>query len=87
MNLANDLVPRHLLWGLLQEYGLSGLFFNVIQSLYEQSESCACILGVKLKPLKWVSEYILSALLFVVFMDRVSRHSKCWRGVQYGGLR
>ena len=76
---AYDRVDRGLLWGVLEEYGVSGSLIRAIASLYSKSRSCVRVLGRK-------SEYfsvgaglrqgcVLSPLLFIIYMDRIVRRS------------
>lgn len=46
-----DCVFQHMLWEVLQKYGICRLVLCEICSVYEHSES-ECFLGVKLKPFK-----------------------------------
>jgi len=86
---AYNHVPWGTLWGLLQEYGVMGPLLQAIQSLYNCNESCVCILGSK-------SDSVdvglhqgcpLSPILFVIFMDRISRCSWGKESVWFGDLR
>ena len=66
---------------------MRGSFLRAIQSLYSQSESCVRILGSK-SDLFQVGVGLcqgcaLSPILFVIYMDRISR---CGHGVE-GGLQ
>ncbi|XP_056158101.1 A-kinase anchor protein 2-like, partial [Lampris incognitus] len=76
---AYDCIPWETLWRVLQEYGVPGQLLQAIQSLYNQSESFACILGTKsntfLVGAGLRQGCPLSPILFVIFMDRISRHS------------
>ena len=88
---AYDRVPRGVLWGVLREYGVPGSLLRAIRSLYSRSESCVRILGTKSSSFP-VSVGLrqgctLSPILFLIFMDRISRRSRGEEGVQYGGLR
>ena len=76
---AYDRVPREMLWKVLTEYGIHGRLLSAIQSLYNNCKSCVRINGSK-------SEYfqvqvglrqgcVLSPLLFMIFMDKLSRTS------------
>ncbi|CAF3333272.1 unnamed protein product [Rotaria sp. Silwood2] len=76
---AYDRIPRDLLWNVLKEYGIQDHLLSAIQSLYKNCQSCVRINGSK-------SDYfqvqvglrqgcVLSPLLFIVFMDKISRTS------------
>ncbi|KAL6482070.1 hypothetical protein MHYP_G00101500 [Metynnis hypsauchen] len=88
---AYDRVPRDILWEVLQEYGVPGLLLRAVRSLYSRSESCVRILNIKSDPFN-VSVGLrqgcaLSRLLFVIFMDRVSRRSRGQEGIMCGGRK
>lgn len=88
---AFDRVPRGTLWGVLREYGVPGPLIRAIRSLYNQSESCVRILGTKSSTFP-VGVGLrqgcpLSPVLFVVFMDRISRRSRGEESVRFGDLR
>jgi len=77
---AYDHVPWRILWGVLQEYGVPGPLVRAIRSLYEQSARCVRILGTKSSTFS-VGVGLhqgcpLSPILFVIFMDRISRRSR-----------
>ncbi|KAK5873269.1 hypothetical protein PBY51_018325 [Eleginops maclovinus] len=88
---AYDRVPREILWEVLREYGVRGSLLRGIQSLYSQSESCVRVLGSTSDrfPVRVGLRQgcALSPILFVIFMDRISRRSRGGRGLQFGGLR
>uniref|UniRef100_A0AAQ4PNU2 Reverse transcriptase domain-containing protein n=1 Tax=Gasterosteus aculeatus aculeatus TaxID=481459 RepID=A0AAQ4PNU2_GASAC len=88
---AYDRVPREKLWEVLREYGVRGSLLGAIRSLYAQSESCVRVLGSKSKAFPvgvgLRQGCALSPILFVVFMDRISRCSRGEEGLQFGGLR
>lgn len=67
-----DDVPWQLLWVPL---------LCAVWSLYEHSESGACLFAIKLKPFKMAVRHhpwcVSSPFLFVVFKDRISRNSQC----------
>ena len=80
-----------ILWGVLWEYGVPGPLVRAIRSLYKQSESCVRILGTKSSTFS-VGVGLrqgcpLSPILFVIFMDRISRHSRGEESVRFGDLR
>ena len=88
---AYDRVPRDVLWEELREYGVRGSLLRTIQSLYSQSESCVRILGSK-SDLFQVGVGLrqgcaLSPILFVIYMDRISRRSRGVEGLQVGDLK
>ena len=76
---------------MLREYGVRGSLLRAIQSLYSQSESCVRVLGSKSDPFPvrvgLRQGCALSPILFVIFMDRISRRSRVEGGLQFGGLR
>ena len=88
---AYDRVPRGVLWGVLWEYGVRGVLLRAIQSLYTQSESCFRVLGHKSVSFPvgvgLRQGCALSPILFVIFMDRISRRSRGEVGLQFGELR
>ena len=83
--------PREILWGVLREYGVRVSLLRAIQSLYAQSESCVRVLGSKSDPFPvgvgLRQGCALSPILFVIFMDRISRRSRGGEGLQFGGLK
>ena len=89
---AYDRVPRDVLWRVLWEYGVRGALLGAVRSLYSQSESCVRVFGTKsdMFPVRVGLRQgcALSPILFVIFMDRISRRSQAGvTGLQYGGLR
>uniref|UniRef100_A0A8C6PV35 Reverse transcriptase domain-containing protein n=1 Tax=Nothobranchius furzeri TaxID=105023 RepID=A0A8C6PV35_NOTFU len=86
-----DHVPRGTLWGTLQEYGVDGFLLRAIQSLYQRSASLVRIAGSKsdLFPLRAGLRQgcPLSPVLFITFMDRISRHSRGVECVEFGARR
>lgn len=86
---AYDRVPQETLWGVLQEYRILGTLLQNIQSLYNHSRSCVRIIGTKSNMFPMgvglCQGCPLSLILFMIFMDRISRQS---RGDECsGGLR
>ncbi|KAJ0022081.1 hypothetical protein NQD34_009571 [Periophthalmus magnuspinnatus] len=74
---AFDRVPRGVLWGVLREYGVRGSLLRAVRSLYDRSRSCVRIAGSKsdLFPVHvgLCQGCPLSPVLFIIFMDRISR--------------
>ncbi|TWW76577.1 R2DM Retrovirus-related Pol polyprotein from type II retrotransposable element [Takifugu flavidus] len=86
---AYDRVPRSILWGVLREYGVDGPLIRAVQSLYRRSRSLVRIAGCK-SDLFTVRVGLrqgcpLSLVLFIAFMDRISRHSRGVEGVEFSG--
>ncbi|KAL7836057.1 hypothetical protein SRHO_G00284040 [Serrasalmus rhombeus] len=88
---AFDCVPRGILWEVLREYGVHSSLLRAIQALYKQSRSLVRMAGSK-------SDFFpvrvglrqgcpLSPILFIIFMDRISRRSQGMEGVRFGDLR
>ncbi len=88
---AYDRVPRKKLWDVLKEYGIHGRLLAAIQSLYNNCKSCVRINGSN-------SDYfqvqvglcqgcVLSPLLFIVFMDKISRISDNPAGIEIGNVK
>ncbi|KAK3534231.1 hypothetical protein QTP86_007026 [Hemibagrus guttatus] len=88
---AFDRVPRGILWEVLWEYGVHGLLLTAVWSLYNQSRSLVRIASCKsdLFPVHVGLRQgcPLSLVLFIVFMDRISRRSQGLEGVQFGDHR
>ena len=88
---AYDRVPREVLWEVLREYGVRGTLLRAIQSLYAQSESCVRVLGNKSDSFPvgvgLRQGCALSPILFVIFMDRISRRSSGGEGIRLGELK
>ena len=87
---AFDRVPRGFLWGVLREYGVPDPLQRAIRSLYACSRSCVRILGSKSDTFP-VGVGLrqgcpLSPVLFVTFMDRISRRSQGAEEIRFGGL-
>ncbi|KAK3510218.1 hypothetical protein QTP70_030444, partial [Hemibagrus guttatus] len=88
---AFDRVPRGILWEVLWEYGVCGPLLRAVRSLYNQSRSLVCIASCKsdLFPVHVGLRQgcLLSPVLFIVFMDRISRRSQGLEGVRFGDHR
>ncbi|KAK3575619.1 hypothetical protein QTP86_031501, partial [Hemibagrus guttatus] len=88
---AFDRVPRGILWEVLWEYGVRGPLLRAVRSLYNQSRSLVRIASCKsdLFPVQVGLRQgcPLSPVLFIVFMDRISRRSQGLEGVQFGDHR
>ncbi|KAK3547897.1 hypothetical protein QTP70_000353 [Hemibagrus guttatus] len=85
---AFDRVPCGILWEVLWEYGVHGPLLRVVQSLYNRSRSLVHISSCKshLFPVHVGLQQgcPLSPVLFIVFMDRISRCSHGLEGVRFG---
>ncbi|KAI3351987.1 hypothetical protein L3Q82_020806 [Scortum barcoo] len=83
---AFDRVPRGILWGVLREYGVREPLLRAVRSLYDRSRSLVRIAGSKsdLFPVHVGLRQgcPLSPVLFIIFMDRISRRSQGPEGVQ-----
>ena len=88
---AFDRVPRGVLWGVLREYGVRGPLLRAVRSLYDRSRSLVRIAGSKsdLFPVRVGLRQgcPLSPVLFITFMDRISRRSQGVEGVRFGDHR
>uniref|UniRef100_A0A8C6W0Z1 Reverse transcriptase domain-containing protein n=1 Tax=Nothobranchius furzeri TaxID=105023 RepID=A0A8C6W0Z1_NOTFU len=88
---AFDRVPRGALWGVLREYGVPGPLIRAVRSLYDRCQSLVRIAGSKSGsfPVRvgLCQDCPLSPILFITFMDRISRHSQGVEGICFGGLR
>ncbi|KAK3549912.1 hypothetical protein QTP86_015528 [Hemibagrus guttatus] len=88
---AFDCVPRGILWEVLWEYGVHGPLLRAVQSLYNRSRSLVRIASCKsdLFPVHvgLRQSCPLSPVLFIVFMDRISRRSQGLEGVWFGDHR
>ncbi|KAK3525845.1 hypothetical protein QTP70_010916 [Hemibagrus guttatus] len=88
---AFDRVPRGILWEVLWEYGVHGPLLNAVRSLYNRSRSLVRIASCKsdLFPVHVGLRQgcPLSPVLFIVFMDRISRCSQRLEGIQFGDHR
>ena len=88
---AFDPVPRGVLWGVLWEYGVPDPLIGAVWSLYDQFQRLVCIDGSKsdVFPVRVGLRQgcAFSPILFILFMDRISRCSKGVEGVRFGDLR
>ena len=88
---AFDSVTLGVLWGVHQEYGILGLLPWATQSLYERGKSLVNIAGSKLdlfpETTGLLQDCPLSLILYITFMDRVSRRSQAVEGFWFGDLR
>ncbi|KAK3514905.1 hypothetical protein QTP70_034961 [Hemibagrus guttatus] len=84
-------VPRGILWEVLWEYGVRGPLLRAVWSLYNWSKSLVRIVSCKsdLFPVHFGLRQgcPLSLVLFIVFMDRISRRSQGLEGVRFGDHR
>ncbi|KAK3537069.1 hypothetical protein QTP70_000867 [Hemibagrus guttatus] len=88
---AFDRVPRGILWEVLWEYGVCGPLLRAVRSLYNRSRSLVRIASCKsdLFPVHVGLQQgcPLSLVLFIVFMDKISRRSQGLEGVRFGDHR
>ncbi|KAK3533963.1 hypothetical protein QTP70_034997 [Hemibagrus guttatus] len=88
---AFDRVPRGILWEVLWEYGVWGPLLRAVRSLYNRSRSLVRIASCKsdLFPVHVGLRQgcPLSPVLFIVFMDRISRCSQGLEGDRFGDHR
>ncbi|KAI3377230.1 hypothetical protein L3Q82_009142 [Scortum barcoo] len=90
---AFDRVPRGILWGVLREYGVRGPLLRAVRSLYDRSRSLAWFALPAVS--QTCSQYMLDSgraalchrVLFIIFMDRISRRSQGPEGVRFGNHR
>ncbi|KAK3557953.1 hypothetical protein QTP86_003870 [Hemibagrus guttatus] len=84
---AFDHVPRGILWEVLWEYGVRGPLLRAVRSLYNRSRSLVRIASCKsdLFPVHVGLRQgcPLSPVLFIVFMNRISRRSQGLEGVWF----
>ncbi|KAK3538287.1 hypothetical protein QTP70_034769 [Hemibagrus guttatus] len=85
---AFNRVPRGILWEVLLEYGVRGPLLRAVRSLYNWSRSLVRIASCKsdLFPVH-VGLRQGCPILFIVFMDRISRCSLGLEGVRFGDHR
>ncbi len=80
--------PSGILWRVLREYGVRGPLLRAVRSLYDRSRSLVRIAGSKsdLFPVHVGLQQgcPLSPVLFIIFMDRISRRSQGPEGVGFG---
>ncbi|KAK3550852.1 hypothetical protein QTP70_006160 [Hemibagrus guttatus] len=88
---AFDRVPHGILWEVLWEYGVRDPLLRDVRSLYNRSRSLVRIASCKsdLFPVHVGLRQgcPLSPVLFIVFMDRISRRSQGLEGVRFGDHR
>ncbi|KAK3544173.1 hypothetical protein QTP86_006037 [Hemibagrus guttatus] len=88
---AFNRVPCGILWEVLWEYGVRGPLLRAVRSLYNRSRSLVRIVSCKsdLFPVHVGLRQgcPLSPVLFIVFMDRISRCSQGLEGVRFGDHR
>uniref|UniRef100_A0A8C6NQ68 Reverse transcriptase domain-containing protein n=1 Tax=Nothobranchius furzeri TaxID=105023 RepID=A0A8C6NQ68_NOTFU len=88
---AFDRVPWGALWGVLRENGVPGPLIRAVRSLYDRCQSLVHIAGSKSGsfPVRVGLHQgcPLSPILFITFMDRISRSSQGVDGIRFGGLR
>ena len=69
-------MPRGILWGVFQDYGVSGPLIRAVRSLFDRSQSLVRIVGSKSDsfPVRVGLRQgcPLSSILFIHFMDRIS---------------
>ena len=85
---AYNRVPRDELWGVLLEYDVRGQPLAAIKSLYERSDVCVRVNGMKTKPFS-VSVglrqgCVSSLLLFIIYMNKKNKDSLSSSGVTFG---
>ena len=76
---AYERLPQGVLWG------CSGLLLRAIRSLYCRSQSSVHVAGSKSNPFpvrfSLRQGCLLSPVLFIIFIDRISKHSQAVEGV------
>ena len=80
-------VPQGILWGMLREYRVPldrGCLVSACQSLVRIAGSKSDVFPVRVGLHEGCP---LSPILFIIFMDRISRCSQCVEGVWFGDLR
>ncbi|KAK3553773.1 hypothetical protein QTP70_009299 [Hemibagrus guttatus] len=77
---AFDRVSRGILWEVLWEYGVRGPLLRAVRIASCKSDLFPVHVGLR-------QGCPLSPVLFIVFMDRISRHSQGLEGVQFGDHR
>ena len=86
-----DSVPWGLMWGVVREYGVPDSLIGAVRSLYDRFQSLVRIAGSKsnLFPMRvgLCQGCPLSSILFITYMDRISRRSQDVEGVRFGDLR
>nr|XP_049578940.1 vacuolar protein sorting-associated protein 4A isoform X1 [Syngnathus scovelli]XP_049578941.1 vacuolar protein sorting-associated protein 4A isoform X1 [Syngnathus scovelli]XP_049578942.1 vacuolar protein sorting-associated protein 4A isoform X1 [Syngnathus scovelli]XP_049578943.1 vacuolar protein sorting-associated protein 4A isoform X1 [Syngnathus scovelli]XP_049578944.1 vacuolar protein sorting-associated protein 4A isoform X1 [Syngnathus scovelli]XP_049578945.1 vacuolar protein sorting- len=87
---AFDRVPREVLWRVLREYGVPSQLIRAARSLYHRCQSLVRISGSKSDsfPVRVGLRQgcPLSPILFIIFMDSISRRSRGVEGVRFGDL-
>ncbi|CAF3293547.1 unnamed protein product [Rotaria sp. Silwood2] len=88
---AYDRVPRNILWNVLKEYDIQDQLLSAIQSLYKNCQSCVRINGSKSDNFQVQvglrQGCVLSPLLFIIFMDKISRTSANPACAQIGDVK
>ncbi|TWW68537.1 hypothetical protein D4764_19G0003350 [Takifugu flavidus] len=86
---AYDQVPRSIVWGCSKR--VDGPLIRAVQSLYQRSRSLVRIAGCKSDsfPVRAGLRQgcLLSPVLFITYMDRISRCSWGLEGVEFGGRK
>ena len=86
-----DRVPLGALWGVLRECGVPDPLMGAVWSLYDRCQSLVRIAASKSDafPVRVGLRQgcPLSPILFIIFMDRISRCSQAVEGVRFGDLR
>ena len=86
---AFNCVPQGVLWGVLREYGVLDPLIGAVR--YDRRQSLVRIAGSKsdVFPVRVGLHQgcPLSPILFIIFMDRISRCSQGVEGVRFGDLR